>query len=76
MPKQPTNQFGKLFKTELEGFLENPEDNERGKHNAETMEGLVSELKEAGKYVDTQEHAHHAEAAAPKAAKKIRKASK
>lgn len=40
------------------------------------MEGLVGELKEAGQYVDTQEQTAHVEVAAPKAAKKIRKASK
>ena len=57
----------------MEEFLENPQDADRGKHNYETMEKLVGELKENNEYVDTQDKQNKE---TTKVSKKIKKSAK
>jgi len=47
---EPTDKFGSLFRDQLDTKIENPNDNDLGKKNIETMELLVEKMSKNGEY--------------------------
>lgn len=47
---EPTDRFGSLFKEQLDTKVEDPDNNDLGKKNIETMEDLVEKMTKEGEY--------------------------